>query len=56
MEPHKCPQWNWTPWSEMWKLAKEQADCEAKGLKVEVPMFLPLVNLVKDYPEMEHHF
>lgn len=54
MEPEKCARWEWIPWSQMWKWAKEQADAEAAGKEVKKQMFLPLVNLYRDYPEMEH--
>jgi 8-oxo-dGTP diphosphatase len=38
----------------MWQWSKEQAEAEAKGEEVKKRMFLPLVNLYRDYPEMEH--
>ncbi|KAF1948491.1 hypothetical protein CC80DRAFT_498088 [Byssothecium circinans] len=53
MEPLKCAKWEWVPWSRMWQWSKEQADTEAKGPEAEKKMFLPLVNLYRDYPEME---
>lgn len=37
----------------MWQWAKEQAEAEAEGKEVKKRMFLPLVNLYRDYPEME---
>ena len=54
MEPEKCARWDWIPWSQMWGWAKAQADAEAAKLEVKKPMFLPLVNLYRDYPELEH--
>jgi 8-oxo-dGTP diphosphatase len=33
---------------------KGQAEAENEGREVERKMFLPLVNLYKEYPEMEH--
>lgn len=38
----------------MWQWAKEQAGAEVQGREVEKPMFLPLVNLYREYPELEH--
>ncbi|PVH94275.1 hypothetical protein DM02DRAFT_618752 [Periconia macrospinosa] len=54
LEPHKCARWDWIPWSQMWQWSKEQAEAEAAGRKVDKHMFLPLVNLYRDYPAMEH--
>lgn len=53
MEPHKCAKWEWIPWKQMWKWAQEQADAEKQGKKSQKDMFLPLVNLVRMYPELE---
>ncbi|OAL48003.1 hypothetical protein IQ07DRAFT_110492 [Pyrenochaeta sp. DS3sAY3a] len=52
MEPHKCAAWEWTPWTQMWAWAGEQAAAEKAGTEVKKRMFLPLVNLWKEYPEM----
>ncbi|KAH4985212.1 hypothetical protein HBI76_132360 [Parastagonospora nodorum] len=49
MEPHKCAKWEWVPWSQMWEWAGEQAEAKETGRK----LFLPLVNLWKEYPEMK---
>ena len=38
----------------MWQWSREQAEAEAVGKEVQRHMFLPLVNLYRDYPEMEH--
>lgn len=54
MEPHKCAKWEWVPWSQMWQWAGEQAKAEKEGKKVKKQMFLPLVNLWREYPEMEN--
>lgn len=54
MEPTKCAKWDWIPWSQMWSWAKEQAVAESAGKEVQRKMFLPLVNLYRDYPEFEH--
>jgi 8-oxo-dGTP diphosphatase len=54
MEPHKCAKWEWVPWSQMWTWAKGQALAEAKGEEVRTKMFLPLVNLFREYPELEN--
>lgn len=53
MEPHKCTGWDWVPWSSMWAWAGEQARAEDEGRQVERKMFLPLVNLWREYPELE---
>ncbi|KAF2002357.1 nudix domain-containing protein [Amniculicola lignicola CBS 123094] len=53
LEPEKCARWDWVPWSQMWKWGKQQAEAEAQGNKVEKKMFLPLVNLYRDYPDFE---
>jgi 8-oxo-dGTP diphosphatase len=52
MEPHKCAKWDWVPWTQMWKWAGEQAEAEKEGKKSERTLFLPLVNLWREYPEM----
>lgn len=52
MEPHKCAAWEWHSWTQMWAWAGEQAAAEKAGTEVKIPMFLPLVNLWKEYPEM----
>ncbi|KAK7183094.1 hypothetical protein DPSP01_005961 [Paraphaeosphaeria sporulosa] len=54
MEPEKCARWDWIPWAQMWAWAKEQAEAEAGGKSVNKQMFLPLVNLYREYPGMEH--
>ncbi|KAH8729071.1 NUDIX hydrolase domain-like protein [Phaeosphaeriaceae sp. PMI808] len=54
MEPHKCAKWEWVKWSQMWAWAGEQARAEDEGREVERRMFLPLVNLWREYPEMEN--
>jgi len=38
----------------MWAWAKEQAEAEKEGREVRKRMFLPLVNLWREYPEMEN--
>ncbi|KAF2636762.1 hypothetical protein P280DRAFT_434329 [Massarina eburnea CBS 473.64] len=53
MEPDKCARWDWVPWSSMWQWSREQAEAEAEGKEVKKNMFLPLVNLYREYPEME---
>ncbi|KAH7549156.1 glycoside hydrolase family 26 protein [Bipolaris maydis] len=45
--------WEWVPWSQMWAWAGEQAAAEKEGREVKRKMFLPLVNLWRDYPELE---
>ncbi|KAF1361115.1 hypothetical protein EJ07DRAFT_113370 [Lizonia empirigonia] len=54
MEPHKCAKWEWVPWSQMWTWAGEQAKAEDEGREVKKQLFLPLVNLWREYPEMEN--
>ncbi|ORY10316.1 NUDIX hydrolase domain-like protein [Clohesyomyces aquaticus] len=54
MEPEKCARWDWVPWSEMWNTAKQQADTEKNGQDVSTRMFLPIVNLYRDYPELDN--
>lgn len=49
MEPHKCAKWEWVPWSQMWEWAGEQAEGKDMGRK----LFLPLVNLWREYPQMK---
>jgi 8-oxo-dGTP diphosphatase len=38
----------------MWTWAKEQAQAERKGEEVRKKMFLPLVNLWREYPKLEN--
>ena len=38
----------------MWAWAKAQAVAEDEGMTTEKQMFLPLVNLRREYPELEH--
>jgi 8-oxo-dGTP diphosphatase len=54
LEPEKCARWDWIPWKQLWRWAKEQAEAEAGGVEVRKQLFLPLVNLYRDYPDMEH--
>lgn len=54
MEPHKCAKWEWVPWTQMWKWAGEQAKAEEEGKLPERKLFLPLVNLWREYPDMEN--
>lgn len=54
LEPEKCARWDWVSWSQMWAWARDQADAEAAGRKPGKQMFLPLVNLYREYPEMEY--
>lgn len=54
MEPHKCAKWEWVPWSQMWAWAGEQAETEKLGQKFKKELFLPLVNLRREYPELEN--
>ncbi|CAN9182180.1 unnamed protein product [Alternaria alternata] len=53
MEPHKCAAWSWIPWTQMWAWAGEQAKAEKEGKEVQKNLFLPLVNLWREYPEMK---
>ncbi|KAF1913162.1 NUDIX hydrolase domain-like protein [Ampelomyces quisqualis] len=52
MEPHKCAQWEWIPWKDMWRWAGEQAQAEKEGTEVKKRLFLPLVNLWRAHPKM----
>jgi 8-oxo-dGTP diphosphatase len=54
MEPHKCAKWEWVPWTQMWAWAGEQAQAEDEGREAQTKMFLPLVNLFREYPEMKY--
>ncbi|KAJ4292093.1 hypothetical protein N0V90_009992 [Kalmusia sp. IMI 367209] len=54
LEPEKCARWDWVPWSLMWQWTREQVEAEAAGKQVKKYMFLPLVNLYRECPEMEH--
>ncbi|KAH7120796.1 NUDIX hydrolase domain-like protein [Dendryphion nanum] len=54
LEPEKCAAWSWVPWSQMWAWAKAQAEAEDSGREVQKKMFMPLVNLYRDYPELEY--
>jgi 8-oxo-dGTP diphosphatase len=54
MEPHKCAKWEWVPWTQMWTWSAAQAKAEDEGREVQKKMFLPLVNLYRDYPEMRN--
>ncbi|KAF2791029.1 hypothetical protein K505DRAFT_327167 [Melanomma pulvis-pyrius CBS 109.77] len=54
LEPHKCARWDWIPWSQMWQWAEQHAEAEASGQEVKRRMFLPVVNLYREYPELEH--
>ncbi|KAF2180614.1 hypothetical protein K469DRAFT_714615 [Zopfia rhizophila CBS 207.26] len=54
MEPHKCARWDWVAWSTLWNWAKAQAEAEREGSEVKAKMFLPIVNLYRDYPDLEH--
>jgi 8-oxo-dGTP diphosphatase len=54
MEPHKCSKWEWVPWTQMWLWAREEAEAREKGEEVKRKMFLPLVNLYRQYPELEN--
>ncbi|KAF3039804.1 hypothetical protein E8E11_000793 [Didymella keratinophila] len=53
MEPHKCAKWEWIPWSQMWAWAGEQAEAEKNGTEIKKQMFLPLVNLWRERPEVK---
>ena len=53
MEPHKCAKWEWIPWSQMWAWAGEQAEAEKNGIETKKQMFLPLVNLWRERPELK---
>ncbi|RAR14883.1 glycoside hydrolase family 26 protein [Stemphylium lycopersici] len=54
MEPHKCAAWQWIPWGTMWTWAGEQAQAEKEGREVQRKMFLPLVNLWREYPDLKN--
>ncbi|KAF2469670.1 nudix hydrolase 1 [Lindgomyces ingoldianus] len=53
LEPEKCARWDWVPWSTMWGMAGQQALAEKNGQETTTKMFLPIVNLYRDYPELE---
>ncbi|KAF2114296.1 NUDIX hydrolase domain-like protein [Lophiotrema nucula] len=44
LEPHKCEGWEWKDWQDIGALAKAQSKQE---------VFLPVVNLVRDNPQLE---
>jgi 8-oxo-dGTP diphosphatase len=54
MEPHKCAKWEWVAWKDMWRWAGEQAQAEKEVREAKRKLFLPLVNLWREYPEMEN--
>ncbi|KAF2714213.1 7,8-dihydro-8-oxoguanine triphosphatase NUDT15 [Pleomassaria siparia CBS 279.74] len=54
LEPHKCARWEWVPWSQMWEWARQQNEAEKSGAEVGKKLFLPIVNLYRDYPELEY--
>ncbi|KAK4166324.1 Nudix hydrolase 1 [Cladorrhinum sp. PSN259] len=45
LEPHKCESWSWKSWSDVRGLVQD----EHGGQKV----FLPIVNLLKDHPDID---
>ncbi|KAI0096675.1 NUDIX hydrolase domain-like protein [Nemania sp. FL0031] len=49
MEPKKCNYMGWASWSEILEWVKHDDDPEWKGKKA----FLPIVNLVKKYPNLD---
>jgi len=54
MEPDKCAKWDWIPWSQLWAWAKDHAQAETEQREPQKKMFLPLVNLYRQYPELEN--
>lgn len=54
MEPHKTAKWLWVRWDLMWQWSGEQAKAEKEGKEIKKEMFLPLLNLWRNYPELEN--
>ncbi|GAA5940988.1 nucleotide triphosphate diphosphatase NUDT15 [Sporobolomyces koalae] len=47
LEPEKCESWNWTTWADIVRIAQSDDHAERERL------FLPLRNLVEQYPEID---
>jgi 8-oxo-dGTP diphosphatase len=56
MEPEKCAAWEWVPWTQMWDWSGEQARAEDEGKEAGRQMFLPLVNLWREFPDLKDLF
>lgn len=52
MEPHKCKEWRWFSWEEVRRLAEVQLGLRQPDEQEDVKLFTPIVNFVKDYPEL----
>ncbi|GAP88167.1 putative nudix domain-containing protein [Rosellinia necatrix] len=48
MEPNKCEGWHWMSWNQLREYCKHNDDEQSPE-----KCFLPLVNLVKDYPQLD---
>ncbi len=52
LEPEKCEGWFWRTWDEIKALFRDdgKGEPEAQGKQ---NLFLPIINLMKDYPNIE---
>ncbi|KAK4446386.1 NUDIX hydrolase domain-like protein [Podospora aff. communis PSN243] len=50
LEPEKCEGWSWKTWDEIKELFDRQS---AEGGSRQQTLFLPIVNLIKDYPNIQ---
>ena len=54
MEPTKCEAWKWVAWEDARASARKQSRMSAEA--PEMTLFLPMVNLLTTYPELEKSF
>lgn len=51
MEPNKCEGWHWVSWDKIQEWGQHHDDMASEW--VNKRLFLPLRNLVKDYPQLD---
>jgi len=49
MEPEKCEGWSWKTWADI----REFLGTESAGENKEQRLFLPIINLLNDYPNIQ---
>lgn len=51
MEPNKCEGWEWMSWDEIRQCTEHHDDMAAEW--ADKKCFLPIRNLIKDYPQLD---